>query len=731
MHRWSGRRAGIRAGAGLTACALTAFLTFTGAGGALASAPVWRIQPSPNATVPGGQLESVSCSSAAACTAVGSNISTAGIHVTLAERWNGTTWQHQQTPNPAVDVSFGVAPILTGVSCPAANFCVAVGKYNLTSFNQVSLVEGWNGQRWTKQRFPLPAGASSTALSEVSCTSAQFCEAVGSYQTQTPNQTLPLAAIWNGISWHLQNPPHPKGDPSVQLNVVSCASTAFCEAWGGGSPSIGGPDLAEQWNGRSWHLQAVPSTTDDALSVSCVSTTFCEAIGVGTALQVPSAWVWQGSSWTAQTLPSLPGSGSLHGVSCVSPTFCEAVGLGFGSSAPAAIWNGSAWKAQSTPTPAKNTDTFLSAVSCASALSCESAGDFELNSSTTPRALAEGWNGSTWLLQRAAEPAGAIGNSLGAVSCVSATFCEAVGEHGNALNTQSNLAEVWNGTTWRVQATPSPRSRFGPTDNDLEGVSCVSTTFCEAVGNGPHGMSALGWNGTSWQVQNRPGAGGVQGQFVSCPSVSFCMSVDAFARVDTWNGSSWSAGTDVPGFSPVDSVSCVSATFCEVVGSGPSGESAAVWNGSTWTAQPTPGGPGEILSAVTCLTATSCEAVGELVNGGSPLTLAEAWNGSTWTVQPTPNPSAFNVNTLSSVSCTAADACTAVGDSSTTSFVPSQTLAEVWNGMAWTLQTTPNRASPAPNFLTGVSCGASQVCTAVGDSQNAAEVETTLILAGD
>jgi len=244
MRRWSGHRAGTRAGAGFAACTLTAFLIVTGNSGAFASAPVWRLQPSPNATVPGGQLESVACSSAAACTAVGSNISTAGIHVTLAERWNGTTWKHQQTPNPAVDVSFDVAPDLTGVSCPAATFCEAVGKYNLPSSNQVSLVEGWDGQRWALQRFPLPAGASATALSQVSCTSARFCEAVGSYQTQTPNQTLPLAAVWNGTSWHLQHAPHPAGDPSVQLNIVSCTSPAFCEAWGGGSPSLGGPDLA-------------------------------------------------------------------------------------------------------------------------------------------------------------------------------------------------------------------------------------------------------------------------------------------------------------------------------------------------------------------------------------------------------------------------------------------------------------------------------------------------------
>ena len=82
MHRWS-PRARTRAGAGLTACALTAFTTVTGASGAMAAGPVWKIQHSANATLPGGQLESVSCSSASACTAVGNDRNPVGITVTL------------------------------------------------------------------------------------------------------------------------------------------------------------------------------------------------------------------------------------------------------------------------------------------------------------------------------------------------------------------------------------------------------------------------------------------------------------------------------------------------------------------------------------------------------------------------------------------------------------------------------------------------------------------------
>ena len=55
--------------------------------------PSWVVQPMHR--IKNGILEGVSCSSAKACTAVGSN----GGEATLAERWNGTKWalQHART----------------------------------------------------------------------------------------------------------------------------------------------------------------------------------------------------------------------------------------------------------------------------------------------------------------------------------------------------------------------------------------------------------------------------------------------------------------------------------------------------------------------------------------------------------------------------------------------------------------------------------------------------------
>jgi hypothetical protein len=75
------------------------------------------------------------------------------------------------------------------------------------------------------------------------------------------------------------------------------------------------------------------------------------------------------------------------------------------------------------------------------------------------------------------------------------------------------------------------------------------------------------------------------------------------------------------------------------------------------------------------------------------------------TIMPSPSPGA-NFNNLESVSCVTASSCVAVGHNAST-FVLS------WNGMTWTSVTSP---SPGENggYLYSVSCVNSSWCVAVG-----------------
>src|SRR6266568_6031075 len=122
------------------------------------------------------------------------------------------------------------------------------------------------------------------------------------------------------------------------------------------------------------------------------------------------------------------------------------------------------------------------------------------------------------------------------------------------------------------------------------------------------------------------------------------------------------------------------------------------------------------LSAVSCTAASSCMAVGTLITGspGKDVTLAESWNGTAWTMKATPNPKGATGSFLFGVSCTAASRCMAVGlyeDAAAPLGVP---FAEVWNGTAWTIKTMPSPPGTTPG-ADGVSCATAQACIAVGN----------------
>ena len=125
------------------------------------------------------------------------------------------------------------------------------------------------------------------------------------------------------------------------------------------------------------------------------------------------------------------------------------------------------------------------------------------------------------------------------------------------------------------------------------------------------------------------------------------------------------------------------------------------------------------LNAVACTSSTSCIAVGSYGSSGATLTLAEAWNGTAWTVQPTPNPSGGSNSTLAGLSCGAAGSCVAVGGYYNGH--GDALLAETWDGTSWTIQTVPLPAGGLGGSLVGVSCSSASSCIAVGsyaDSSN-------------
>jgi hypothetical protein len=172
----------------------------------------------------------------------------------------------------------------------------------------------------------------------------------------------------------------------------------------------------------------------------------------------------------------------------------------------------------------------------------------------------------------------------------------------------------------------------------------------------------------------------------------------------------------------LQAVSCTSSINCMAVGSYATGLGfdrtlVESWNGSTWTiASSRNQGTGEnVLDGVSCTSATRCVAVGWYISASNGLqTLAERWNGSAWSITASPNMSAGvgALDRLNAVSCTSASSCVAVGDywNATGGY---QTLVESWNGGTWTIVASPDQGNTY-NLLDGVSCTSSTSCVAVG-----------------
>ena len=189
---------------------------------------------------------------------------------------------------------------------------------------------------------------------------------------------------------------------------------------------------------------------------------------------------------------------------------------------------GSAWKVE--PTPNQNRASAgineLSAVSCTSGRACTAVGSHAASLSSPSFTLAERWNGSRWRIQHTILPKGAESSGFSGVSCVSATACTAVGSAFHKAASRSvNLAEAWNGTSWRVQAIPTPK---GSTGGDLSAVSCTSRSACTAVGfydNAAGHVLAVAerWNGKAWRIQALPRPAKVtQFSAVSCSAARAC-----------------------------------------------------------------------------------------------------------------------------------------------------------------------------------------------------------------
>jgi hypothetical protein len=341
------------------------------------------------------------------------------------------------------------------------------------------------------------------------------------------------------------------------------------------------------------------------------------------------------TAWTVQTTPRVAGF-VLQATSCASAKQCVAVGSSATFSSAALLaesWQGRTWTRTKMASPAGQGQTAtIDGLSCPSSSTCIAVGYYSVGSTVQTshsESFAEVERNGAWTLQKIGPPAGAVGTSLQAVSCWSASGCVAVGTLEDK-SASSALSEAWNGSAWKDIKTAAVSGH-----GTFVGVSCPSSGHCTAVGNVENKqfhqfVLVERLTASSWRVVSTPK---VAGQNASLESVSCPTSTQCFA---------------VGGYTP-------KATGRPLAESG---------NGSSWklvkTAKLTIK-TNSFLDGISCTGVRSCRAVGALDDQGSTsVALAEAWNGTKWVRQSVeaPSPAAG----FAAVSCSAASACTAVGD---------------------------------------------------------------------
>jgi hypothetical protein len=400
------------------------------------------------------------------------------------------------------------------------------------------------------------------------------------------------------------------------------------------------------------------------------------------------------------------------------------------------------WSIQSTPNGAGAEHSSLFDMSCEplTTAACTAVGQQTISGKTAP--YAQYWNGSTWVNQSAEAPAGATAAELQADHCLSKTSCVAAGSYTTAGGTFS-LVEVWNGTSWTVQATPNPTE---VAETRLKGISCKAITACFAVGYSlkekgkENTKSAVVMRGNSgvWSLQSMPkpsGAVAFEVNGIDCPSTTLCLAVGAYeessgakwAMAAKWNGAEWIQQGIVPVEGSKQSilldVACSDIKNCTAVGgyrnsSNVQGTYVLSWDGSVWTRQISPnpaGSTNSVLQNVSCADRYDCIAVGDWLNAGVWQPMALSRNSTfTWSLDTAANPASSSFGVLEGVACRVT--CISVGWY--TEAGENKTLAEVRSISTWT-----QREIPSPtiqNTVSGISCSFTVTCVAVGMSSSTA-----------
>jgi hypothetical protein len=232
------------------------------------------------------------------------------------------------------------------------------------------------------------------------------------------------------------------------------------------------------------------------------------------------------------------------------------------------------------------------------------------------------------------------------------------------------VANGCNASFQTVMSAPSP----SPNNSYLVASSALSANDIWAVGNtsvsgGYDRTLAEHWDGGSWTVVPTTNQTSFHDDLTG---------VVAISTNDVWVSGIYSADVN---------------PTTTIVGY------AQHWNGSSWTTYLLNPTAVSFVFGIGASSSTDVWAVGTFLSAGTYEPFVEHWNGSSWSVAP----GVFNANSFDneffSVSALSATDVWVVGENTASSIAPSQSMAEHWNGTAWSLLTTGNSAVTENNEI--------------------------------
>jgi hypothetical protein len=226
----------------------------------------WRVAPAPQ---PGGILHAIAARTPRDVWAVGSRKRGAGF-VTLVEHWNGTRWMIVASPSPPVLRGERRDAILQAVTANSPTDVWAAGNsvIGVPATASRTLIEHWNGQRWTIVPSPdvTSGGVTNDFLFSVSGSRPDDVWAVGSWGDYLPggfggkgDHTLTLH--WDRRRWSRSITPALR-----QRALLSGVAATAGRAWAVGDRGVQARQhtLIERFDGKRWSV--VPSPPGFSLS---------------------------------------------------------------------------------------------------------------------------------------------------------------------------------------------------------------------------------------------------------------------------------------------------------------------------------------------------------------------------------------------------------------------------------------------------------------------------------